>query len=128
MVMGQEPGTSEWRPSALKIMNALSLQEVVNNPQHFQSSTPHYVVADIDWIQTRYLFVKTKIAPVAKDALTAYYEQDPKRLAYNEQNLAVEIPTTAISKSRRTSNSIRPSVSPTEKRTKTMYETESGHC
>ncbi|KAF2642519.1 ubiquitin-conjugating enzyme E2 Q2 [Massarina eburnea CBS 473.64] len=48
-----------WSRSELKISQALALNEIVNAPNEFQSKTPHLVVAQLDWIQTRYLLVKT---------------------------------------------------------------------
>ena len=47
-----------WPHSQLRISDALSLNEIVNRPDKFQSSNPHLVVAQLDWIQTRYLFVR----------------------------------------------------------------------
>ncbi|KAI5859017.1 hypothetical protein BZA05DRAFT_19859 [Tricharina praecox] len=50
-------GTMTWPQSELQITNALSLNEIVNSPNEFVSKAPHLVVAQLDWIQTRYLFV-----------------------------------------------------------------------
>jgi len=47
---------SYWPMSDLKISQALALNEIVNAPGEFVSKTPHLVVAQLDWIQTRYLF------------------------------------------------------------------------
>ena len=113
-----------WKPSALQIKNVLSLQEVVNNPQKFVCSTPHYVVADNDWVQTRYLLVQAKQAPVTQDKVPAIYDQDPSRLVYNEQRKALSIPITAISKARRPGNTILAGSSPQWKRSKTVYKTD----
>ncbi|EXJ82775.1 hypothetical protein A1O3_06590 [Capronia epimyces CBS 606.96] len=112
---------AQWKPSMLNITKAFSLNEVVNNPAKFVSKTPHYVVSDIDWIQTRYLFVKTATGfNVDSHPLTDVYEQDPDYLARNEANQAITIPISAISKSRRPYQSIQ--MTPTEvgKRAKTM--------
>lgn len=46
--------------SDLRVSQALVLNEIVNAPKEFVSSTPHLVVAQLDWIQTRYLFVHTR--------------------------------------------------------------------
>jgi hypothetical protein len=37
----------------------MSLNEIVNCPNQFASSTPFLVVQHIDWIQCRYLFVQS---------------------------------------------------------------------
>ncbi|PWW71776.1 hypothetical protein C7212DRAFT_360341 [Tuber magnatum] len=47
-----------WLKSILNIRNAVCLNEIVNAPREFVSSSPHLVVDKLDWIQTRYLFVK----------------------------------------------------------------------
>jgi hypothetical protein len=47
-----------WPGSALKITSAMSLNEIVNCPTQFASSSPYLVVQHIDWIQCRYLFVQ----------------------------------------------------------------------
>ncbi|GAB7337889.1 hypothetical protein MBLNU457_4280t1 [Dothideomycetes sp. NU457] len=49
---------NNWPPSLLRIKSAMSLNEIVNAPSEFVSSNPHLVVAQLDWIQTRYLFVQ----------------------------------------------------------------------
>jgi len=99
---GRGGGGSGWQNSELKISSALSLNEVVNKPGSFVSSKPHYVVAEIDWIQTRYLLVKTsaqhsKGKPDSMETIS----QDPSHKAVGISYAAVEIPITAISKSRR---------------------------
>ncbi|PSK41835.1 Ubiquitin-conjugating enzyme E2 14 [Elsinoe australis] len=50
----------EWPSSILQITMALSLNELVNAPNEYVSRNPHLVVSDLDWIQTRYLFVKVR--------------------------------------------------------------------
>ncbi|KAF2866868.1 hypothetical protein BDV95DRAFT_611164 [Massariosphaeria phaeospora] len=50
-----------WPKSELNVSQALALNEIVNAPQEYVSSSPHLVVAQLDWIQTRYLFVKTSV-------------------------------------------------------------------
>lgn len=115
---------SQWRSSALKITNVLSLQEVVNHPEKFTSNTPHYVVANIDWIQTRYLFVKTDATPSSENSLTGEYTQDPARVAWNEQRKPISIPLTAISKSRRPGCSIQTITNAPAKRAKAVCGTD----
>jgi ubiquitin-conjugating enzyme E2 Q len=102
---------SGWPNSRLKISCALSLNEVVNAPGEFTSSSPHYVVDKIDWIQTRYLFLKVDAGVHGNSKLidstpSHVYNQDPKLQALGENNQPVMIPITAVSKSR------RPAVSP----------------
>ncbi|KAK5951909.1 hypothetical protein OHC33_007202 [Knufia fluminis] len=99
---GRGGSASGWQNSELKITSALSLNEVVNKPASFVSSSPHYVVAENDWIQTRYLLVKTSAQHTkgnrqGMETLT----QDPSRKPLGDQGTPVEIPITAISKSRR---------------------------
>ncbi|KAG0634608.1 hypothetical protein HOY80DRAFT_1005016 [Tuber brumale] len=47
-----------WLESILNVQNAVCLNEIVNAPREFVSSSPHLVVDKLNWIQTRYLFVK----------------------------------------------------------------------
>src|SRR5207302_605227 len=47
-----------WLQSILNVQSAVCLNEIVNAPGEFVSSVPHLVVDKLDWIQTRYLFVK----------------------------------------------------------------------
>ncbi|KGQ01286.1 hypothetical protein PAAG_12057 [Paracoccidioides lutzii Pb01] len=49
-----------WPQSKLEISYAASMNEVVNAPKEFVSKSPHLVVARLDWLQPRYLFVKCK--------------------------------------------------------------------
>jgi ubiquitin-conjugating enzyme E2 Q len=95
-----------WPNSDLKVKQALALNEIVNAPREFTSSNPHLVVAQLDWIQTRYLFVKTKqtvavITPVDHGVKpNNYIEQDPTVTPRGTGDLLV-IPIHAISGSRR---------------------------
>ena len=103
---GNTSGGGHWPNSRLRITCALSLNEVVNAPEEFMSKNPHYVVDKIDWIQTRYLFLKVDAAVHGNsDSLDSkpshIYEQDPKVHALGENNRPVVIPITAVSKSRR---------------------------
>ncbi|KAL5115888.1 hypothetical protein ACEQ8H_006204 [Pleosporales sp. CAS-2024a] len=100
-------GGATWSNSDLKVAQALALNEVVNAPAEFTSRTPHLVVAQLDWIQTRYLFVKTMAASagntVSADTGTKphdYLEQDPKMTPRGVSDSLV-IPIHAISGSRR---------------------------
>ena len=99
-------GAAMWPQSNLKISAALSLNEVVNAPEEYLCRTPHYVVGNIDWIQTRYLFVKCSgqmpDANLKSDEKPEFvYEQDPQAQAIGENGYPVVIPITAVSKSRR---------------------------
>lgn len=103
------PYYSSWPNSALKISSALSLNEVINAPSKFVSRTPHYVVADIDWIQTRYLFVKTSLRLAASiKTPNVEYEQDPAVVALGDKSQHVSIPITAVSKSCRPASTEKP--------------------
>ena len=96
-------GYSGWPQSHLKITHALSLNEIVNAPQEFVSKTPHLVVAQLDWIQTRYLFVKSNLAETPKlEKIPAHaFEQDPAFHPLGPMHQKIIIPITAVSKSRR---------------------------
>lgn len=96
-------GYSGWPQSHLKITHALSLNEIVNAPQEFVSKTPHLVVAQLDWIQTRYLFVKgtTADTPAVEKTPTQVFEQDPNYHPLGPTRQKIIIPITAVSKSRR---------------------------
>ncbi|RMZ89533.1 hypothetical protein DV736_g3237, partial [Chaetothyriales sp. CBS 134916] len=89
-----------WPRSVLGVASAVSLQEVVNKTGAFVSKSPHYVVANTDWIQTRYLFIKSDLRHSTTDSALVAYDQDPQHLCYNEANLPVQIPISAVSKSR----------------------------
>jgi ubiquitin-conjugating enzyme E2 Q len=117
--------STSWKPSMLQISRAFSLNEVVNNPTKFVHTNPHYVVSNIDWIQTRYLFVK--VANTFKfdhPGSTDVYTQDPERAALNEQNIPITIPMTAISKSRRPYTSVQIARTDSGKRSKTILGTD----
>ncbi|EPS40913.1 hypothetical protein H072_5212 [Dactylellina haptotyla CBS 200.50] len=51
-------GGDQWSKSVLKVSAAVALNEIVNSPGEFVSRSPHLVVAQLDWICTRYLFVQ----------------------------------------------------------------------
>ena len=98
--------STNWRNSKLCVSSALALNEVVNAPNEYVHNNPHYVVDQIDWIQTRYLFIKGNHRQLGHDfgnstAPRCVYEQDPKRTAYGDIQQPIIIPITAISKSRR---------------------------
>ncbi|EPS45586.1 hypothetical protein H072_422 [Dactylellina haptotyla CBS 200.50] len=69
---GQQ-GTSQrwWSKSHLCINSAMCLNEIVNLPNQFVSKSPHLVVNNVDWIQTRYLFVQTGRTPAVSPTTVA---------------------------------------------------------
>jgi len=86
------------------ISHVICLNEIVNAPAEFVSRTPHLVVAQLDWIQTRYLFVKCTgpALPVIEEKAPAeILEQDPHLYPKGPDNKRINMPITAISKARR---------------------------
>ena len=88
------------------ITSAVALNEIVNAPGDFVSQTPFLVVSQLDWIQTRYLFVRSTVlagmqADEADPLITnrAYVEQDPLRTAQGPTSL-IEIPIQRFQASR----------------------------
>ncbi|KAI9696035.1 MAG: hypothetical protein M1836_005866 [Candelina mexicana] len=93
-----------WPQSMLKVSSAMALNEIVNAPNEFVSKTPHLVVAQLDWIQSRYLFVRCNLGeknPIEDSMPTEIYNQDPSYTPTGERAKIV-IPITAVSKARRT--------------------------
>lgn len=96
---------SSWPNSELKVQQALALNEICNAPQEFVSRTPHLVVAQLDWIQTRYLFVSSPmdLAATSTDKGSMpleVLEQDPVMTPTGSDGKIV-IPIHAIAGSRR---------------------------
>lgn len=100
--------SNNWRSSELAIHDAISLNEVVNAPSKFVSSNPHFVVDQIDWIQTRYLFVhnsasrpavyQARAAPRTPDGqprLLNPIVQDSTHFPINIAHEKIEIPASA---------------------------------
>ena len=98
-----------WPRSTLNIKMAISLNEVVNNPQRFVCHSPCYVVNQLDWIQPRYLFVTSKDGygnyPYDGDVKqntgalplpTAIYNQDPQRIAKGPKGKPISIPASIL--------------------------------
>lgn len=105
---GDSQNLNSWGQSKLGISTAISLNEVVNAPAEFTSNSPHYVVSQLDWIQTRYLFVKcTAIednanqVPRKASNSVVYYAQDPHHVVKGLDGKATAIPMTAFSQQRR---------------------------
>ncbi|TGZ82717.1 hypothetical protein EX30DRAFT_339014 [Ascodesmis nigricans] len=65
-----------WLNSELNIICALSLNEIVHAPGEYVSNHPHLVVAQLDWIQTRYLFVQRQ--PNVNTQPTGMLSQQPR--------------------------------------------------
>ena len=101
--MNRAGSQSPWSGSELKIQQTLALNEIVNAPQEFVSCQPHLVVAQLDWIQTRYLFVQvaqTSTAPADQGSMPLeILEQDPG-MTPNGANGKLVIPAHAISSRR----------------------------
>ena len=97
------PPVGSWPHSELRISQALTLNEIVNAPHQFVSCNPHLVVAQLDWIQSRYLFVRCNMQTqnLGDKAPSQVYEQDPKYTPVGAGNEKIVIPITVISKSRR---------------------------
>ncbi|KAK4690371.1 ubiquitin-conjugating enzyme E2 Q, partial [Lecanoromycetidae sp. Uapishka_2] len=97
------PIFGQWPHSQLRISQAIALNEIVNAPSQFQSNSPHLVVAQLDWIQSRYLFVKCHIQgmQIPDRGPTQVYDQDPQYTPRGDQHCKIIIPITAVSKSRR---------------------------
>lgn len=105
-----------WPSSDLNIQSALALNEITNAPQEFVSRSPHLVVAQLDWIQTRYLFVSNTAYNQATGSADKgsmpleILEQDPSMTPTGSDGKLV-IPIRAVAGSRRP---------------KTLYTTVSG--
>lgn len=95
------PRSGEWPQSELRISQAIALNEIVNAPSQFVSKSPHLVVAQLDWIQSRYLFVRCNIHCIPDERPSQVYEQDPSYTPIGEKNTQIVIPITVVSKSRR---------------------------
>lgn len=94
----------EWPQSGLRISEALALNEVVNAPDKFVSKIPHLVIAQLDWIQSRYLFVKCNMPglKIQDTPPVQIYMQDPTWTPTGfPRGHRIMIPVTAVSKSRR---------------------------
>jgi ubiquitin-conjugating enzyme E2 Q len=96
---------SVWSKSMLRISTALALNEIVNAPEEFVSSSPYYVVSQLDWIQTRYLLVACSpvdenIKPGADIMPKHVHPQDPQRTPRGPGGGAISIPASAIKSGR----------------------------
>jgi ubiquitin-conjugating enzyme E2 Q len=99
------PGNGGWTKSVLRIVSALALNEIVNAPDEFVSQNPFYVVAQLDWIQTRYLLVQC--SPIEEGVISKSgvkpqlaHSQDPQHTPRGEKNENIIIPASAIKSGR----------------------------
>jgi ubiquitin-conjugating enzyme E2 Q len=99
---GAGGGASGWPSSMLNISCAMALNEIVNAPKEYVNSNPHLVVAQLDWIQTRYLFVQCNGDLKPTDTFTneAMHIQDPNMTPTGQKG-KILIPLGAMPKSRR---------------------------
>jgi ubiquitin-conjugating enzyme E2 Q len=94
---------SGWPSSVLGLEHAVCLNEIVNAPKEFVSSNPYLVVNNLDWIQTRYLFVKVSHESIDLPVPMRpqlVLEQDPWWVPEDIGKSKLIIPMSAISKSR----------------------------
>lgn len=108
-----------WPNSELNIQQALALNEITNAPQEYVSRSPHLVVAQLDWIQTRYLFVSNTAAYGQATASSdkgskplEILEQDPSMTPTGSDGKLI-IPIRAVAGSRRP-KSLKTTVSGTD--------------
>lgn len=80
----------------------MALNEVVNAPKEYTSATPHLVIKQLDWIQTRYLFVQvapsveTLKIPDVETPPADSHPQDPTRTPHGLTRHKIVIPAAAI--------------------------------
>ncbi|PLB38650.1 putative ubiquitin conjugating enzyme [Aspergillus candidus] len=113
-VLEDKTGTS-WCNSALGIQMAVSLNEVVNSPKAFVHCSKFcYVVSQLDWIQTRYLFVRVSTSPrneTNRQPPAITYIQDPLYTAIGPTGEAICVPISVTSTRRNTNVSSKRSPS-----------------
>ncbi|KAK7060762.1 hypothetical protein VNI00_000494 [Paramarasmius palmivorus] len=93
--------SSPWRKSRVSPVNCVALVEIVNQPSHFISNNPYYVVQHTHWLICRYLLVKCSLANDSssdKSSLATndaapppHVKLDPKQ-PVTMNNQAIEIP------------------------------------
>ena len=120
-------GSHMWPSSDLQISGAIALNEIVNSPGEFVSMTPHYVVSQLDWIQTRYLFVKCGasgdyILPTFDQLPEHKLEQDPARIPVGEYAQIVIPAPRAKSAKRKLPNTATPSPRKIKKAKKSLKD------
>jgi ubiquitin-conjugating enzyme E2 Q len=98
---------SLWPQTRLKILQVISLNEVVNAPKEFVCQRPHYVVQHLDWIQPRYLFVKFQDPDLARSSISQrlslnghdehlVYKQDERHSALGPGGATINIPISIL--------------------------------
>ncbi|KAJ4424188.1 hypothetical protein N0V82_001054 [Gnomoniopsis sp. IMI 355080] len=99
--------STSWPNSALKPNSVIALCEIINAPAKYISSSPHYVVQQLDWIQCRYLFIQpvnsisTPSSAADKSVGTLdELPQDPTRRVYGPRGEILKIPRKALPSSR----------------------------
>lgn len=94
---------ASWPQSELGVTEAIALNEIVNAPDQFVSKAPYLVVSQLDWIQSRYLFVKCSLLSTEMENKqpTKVYEQDPTWVPTGSCGERIAIPITVVSNSRR---------------------------
>ncbi|KAL1839620.1 hypothetical protein VTJ49DRAFT_1323 [Mycothermus thermophilus] len=94
-----------WPNSDLKIDSCMSLVEIINAPDEFVSRNPHFVVAQQDWHQCRYLFARKSQAYGTQATLTTpsiqssggpFVKQPPELQVYGVDNRPLHIPVWAM--------------------------------
>ncbi|KAK4627162.1 Ubiquitin-conjugating enzyme E2 Q2 [Fulvia fulva] len=123
-------GHGTWPNSVLRISSAIALNEIVNAPSEFTSNNPFYVVKQLEWIQTRYLFVQC--APTSEHISIGVekkpqnaHPQDPLRTIRGASDV-IAIPASAI-KSGKTARGVRagdgdsPKDQPQNKKAKLLF-------
>ncbi|KAM0161438.1 hypothetical protein ACHAQE_003496 [Botrytis cinerea] len=110
---------SFWPGSQLKATAVMSINEIINCPKQFVSSSPFLVVQHIDWIQCRYLLVQIEGQVIATPAPTreaqSEIEQDPQYTATSTNNKPIGVPYCAALVSRGFRNDGVGSSSPNKK-------------
>jgi ubiquitin-conjugating enzyme E2 Q len=83
----------------------MCLNEIVNVTERFVSRSPHLVVAQLDWIQTRYLFVKCwnqyNDITEERNPGVEFLVQDPAYIARGDSGVVLNIPVNAVLTSNR---------------------------
>jgi ubiquitin-conjugating enzyme E2 Q len=94
-----------WGQSSIKGQSIMALCEILNAPSKFVSRSPHLVVDKLDWIQVRYLFVKSMFTEEDESVSSGpFIEQDPGMSPLGTEKQKLAIPVTAIPFSRRPVN------------------------
>ncbi|KAI5244991.1 hypothetical protein E4T43_03434 [Aureobasidium subglaciale] len=132
---GASSASNSWPKSDLKITSAVALNEIVNAPAEFVSSTPHYVVSQLDWIQTRYLFVKrantdsdVATSPASDKQPVNKLQQDPQRIPTGTSNGGIVIPApSSNSNKRKLANVVSPGPKKTKKAKGLLSRITTGH-